>query len=108
MRRYQPRDPSFLRLAILAGAGAVLDLGFSVGVPVVRMLRHEAWSPSFFFFGVWGLVALAGCGACIATYLTSGTPPDRTPPGGLHQRKFTLVEGGAKAEPANERTKRAA
>jgi hypothetical protein len=108
MRRYQPRDPAFLRLAILAGAGAVLDLAFSVGVPVVRMLRHETWSPAFFFFGVWGIVALAGCGACIATYLASGTPPERTPPGGVRERRFTVVEGGAKPEPSSERTKRAA
>ncbi len=108
MKQYRPRDGSFLRLAVLAGVGAVLDLGFSVGIPVVRALRHEAWTPAFFFFGVWGIVALAGCAACVATYLASGEPPDRKPPGGLHERRFTVVEGGANKERVSEQTKRAA
>jgi hypothetical protein len=98
-----------LRLAWLAGAGGLLTIGFSIGIPVEAALHHEPYTPAFFFFSVWGLAAICGCAACINTYLTSGSPPgDRPPPGGLRERSFTLIEGGAKTEAASDQTKRAA
>ncbi len=109
MKQYRPRDRTFLRLAWLAGIGGLLDVGFSIGMPIQQSLRHEPWNPAFFFFSLWGLAALYGCAACIYTYRTSGDPPgDRPPPGGLRVERFTLIEGGAKTEASTERTKRAA
>ncbi len=109
MKAYRPRDRTFLRMAWLAGFGGVLIVGCSIGIPVERMIHHQPWSPEFFFLSVWGMVACCGCAACIHTYYTSGSPPrDRPPKGGLPDRAFTLIEGGAKTEPASERTKRAA
>jgi hypothetical protein len=109
MKQYRPRDRSFLRLAWLAGTGGALTMAFAIGIPVSAALHHEPYTPAFFFFAVWGLAALCGCAACIHTYRTSGSPPgDRPPPGGIRERRFTLVEGGAKTEGASEHTKRAA
>jgi hypothetical protein len=109
MKQYRPRDRTFLRFAWLAGIGGLLNVGFSVGMPLEKYLHHEPWSPAFFFFALWGLIAFYGCGACIYTYLTSGDPPgDRPPPGGLRERSFQVIEGGAKTEAASDRTKRAA
>jgi hypothetical protein len=111
MKQYRPRDRSFLRLAWLAGAGGALTIAFSIGIPVSAALHHDAYTPAFFFFSVWGLAALCGCAACIHTYRTSGSPPgDRPPPGGIRERRFRVVEGGAIAttEGASEHTKRAA
>jgi len=111
MKQYRPRDRSFLRLAWLAGAGGFLTIAFAIGIPVEAMLHHQPYTPAFFFFVVWGIAAICGCAACIATYYTSGSPPgDRPPPGGLRERSFALIEGGAtaKTEGANEQTKRAA
>lgn len=81
-------------MAWLAGVGGVLNIGFSVGMPIFRRMHHQSADPGFFFFALWGLVALMGCAACIHTYLGSA-PPDRPPRGGLPERGFTLVEGGA-------------
>ncbi len=109
MKQYRPRDRYFLRLAWLAGAGGVFTIAFSVGIPVEAVLHHRAYTPSFFFFGVWGVAALCGCAACISTYFTSGSPSgERPPPGGQRAAKFSLIEGGAKTEGASEQTKRAA
>jgi hypothetical protein len=109
MKRYRPRDRSFLRLAWLAGLGGMLNLGFSIGMPLERYWHHEPYTPAFFFFSVWGIAAFYGCVACIYTYRTSGDPPgDRPPRGGLPERRFAVLEGGAKTEAASEQTKRAA
>ena len=109
MKQYRPRDPYFLRVAWVAGAAGAMIVGFAAWIPIAARLHHDAVTPAFFFLGVWGLAALCGCAACIHTYFASGSPPgDRPPPGGLRERKFTLVEGGAKTEGASERTKRAA
>jgi hypothetical protein len=109
MKQYRPRDRYFLRLAWLAGTGGFFTIAFSIGIPIESMLHHRPYTPSFFFFGVWGIAALCGCAACISTYFTSGSPPgDRPPPGGLRERTFSLIEGGAKTEGSTEQTKRAA
>lgn len=49
---------------------------------------------AFFFFGVWGCVALIGTAASVHTYFESGDPPDRPPKGGLPVRGFAVLEGG--------------
>ncbi len=109
MKQYRPRDRTFLRLAWLAGAGGLLNIAFSIGMPLERYWHHEPFSPAFFFFSLWGLAAFYGCAACIYTYRTSGDPPgDRPPPGGLHERNFSVIEGGVRTEGASEQTKRAA
>jgi hypothetical protein len=108
MKPFKARDRSFLRLAWLAGLGGALNLGFSIGMPIERALRHQEWTPGFFFFALWGLCALAGCAACIATYYSSGDPPPKGPRGGMPVRRFTVIEGAGKTEQPSERTKRAA
>jgi hypothetical protein len=108
MKQFRPRDRSFLRLAWLAGIGGFLTIAFAIGIPVERNLHHQPYTPSFFFFAVWGFAALAGCAACIHTYLSSGDPPDRRPPGGLREPKLSVLQGGAKTEAPSEQTKRAA
>jgi hypothetical protein len=108
-RRLDGRDRFFLRVAWVAGTAGVLIIAFAAWIPIAAALNHAPFTPEFFFFGVWGLAALCGCAACVHTYYVSGSPPgDRPPPGGLRERNFTVVEGGAKTEGSSEQTKRAA
>ena len=103
------RDPSFLRIAAFAGVGGVLALASGIGLPTWQWLHHNPVSPAFFFFCVWGLVALAGCGASIATYRASGDPPRKPPHGGIPAPKLQLIEGrGQQGEAPSERDRRAA
>jgi len=94
MKRPRLRDRSFLHIAAFAGAGGLLSIGFSIGIPVFNALHHRPITPEFFFFGVWGLLALCGAAGCIHTYFISGDPPAKPPKGGLPLREFTVLEGG--------------
>ncbi len=109
MKSRRPRDRSFLHIAACAGAGGLLALGCAIGIPVVSFLHHRPVTPEFFFFGVWGFVALCGAAGCIHTYLISGDPPDKPPKGGVPVREFTVLEGGkARTAESDESTRRAA
>jgi hypothetical protein len=88
------RDKSFLQMAAFAGTGGLLAVGFSIGLPVWAWLHHQQATPAFFFFGIWGFLALAGAAANIHTYFQSGPPPDKPPRGGVPVREFSLIEGG--------------
>jgi hypothetical protein len=94
MKRPRPRDRSFLHIAALAATGGFLALGFAVGIPVLNALHHRPFTPEFFFFGVWGALALCGAAGCIHTYWISGDPPEKPPKGGVPVRAFTVLEGG--------------
>lgn len=94
MKNRRPRERSFLHIAALAGAGGILSLSFAIGIPVLNALHHRPVTPEFFFFGVWGLLALCGAAGCIHTYLISGDPPEKPPKGGVPVRSFELIEGG--------------
>lgn len=88
------RDRSFLHIAGFAGVGGLLAVGFSVGIPVWALLHGRQVTPAFFFFGIWGFVALMGCAASIHTYFQSGDPPDKPPKGGVPLRGFAVIDGG--------------
>ena len=109
MKQHRPRDRSFLHIAAFAGAGGLLSIGFSIGIPVYNALHHRPVTPEFFFFGVWGLLAIFGAAGCIHTYLISGDPPEKPPKGGVPVREFTLIEGGkARGEQRDDPRRRAA
>jgi hypothetical protein len=109
MKRPRPRDRSFLHIAACAAAGGLLALGFSIGIPIFNLLHHRPLTPEFFFFGVWGLIALCGAAGCIHTYLISGDPPEKPPKGGVPVRELRVLEGGkARAEKSEDATRRAA
>lgn len=84
------RDPTFLRLACVAGAGGVAAIATSVWA-TVRTASHGHPTSTFFFFSLWGLAALAGAAANIATYFQTGDPPEKPPRGGLpHEQPISL------------------
>jgi hypothetical protein len=107
MKRRRPRDRSFLHIAACAATGGLLSLGCSIGVPVYNALHHRPVTPEFFFFGVWGFIALCGAAGCIHTYLISGDPPEKPPKGGVPVRELRVLEGGksrsASSDDANRR-----
>ena len=109
MKRRRPRDRSFLHIAALAAAGGLLALGCAIGFPVYAVLHHRPVTPEFFFFGVWGFIALCGAAGCIHTYLISGDPPEKPPKGGVPVRELRVIEGGKpRSERKDDTTRRAA
>ncbi len=108
MKTRRTRDRSFLHIAALAAAGGLLSLGFSIGIPVSMALHHRPITPEFFFFGVWGFIALCGAAGCIHTYLISGDPPEKPPKGGVPVREFTVLEGGKPRAESGENSRRRA
>ncbi len=97
----RPRDPTFLRLACLAGFGGLAAIGTSI-VATMRTMHGSHPTSTYFFFSLWGLAALAGAAANIATYFQSGDPPKKPPRGGkrveapiaLDSRRPAAVESG--------------
>jgi hypothetical protein len=77
------RDPAFLRMAIIAGLGGVMAIGFSIGFPIWGKLRGQEYTPAFSLFAAWGIAALGGAYACFKTYLITDGSPRRPPPGGV-------------------------
>ncbi len=109
MKHRRPRERSFLHIAAFAGAGGILSLGCSIAIPLYNAMHHRPVTPEFFFFGIWGLLALGGAAACIHTYFISGDPPDTPPKGGVPVREFSVLEGGRKhAEQRDDSQRRAA
>lgn len=103
------RDQSFLHIAAFAGTGGLLAVGFSIGMPVSAWMHGKEATPAFFFFGIWGFLALMGSAASIHTYFQSGDPPDKPPKGGIKVREFGVIEGGkAAAEPVRSDDRKAA
>lgn len=108
MKQRRPRDRSFLQIAAFAAAGGLLALGCSIGFPVYYALHHQPVTPEFFFFGVWGFIALCGAAGCIHTYLISGDPPQKPPKGGMPVRELRVIEGGKAREMGDDAERRAA
>ncbi len=75
------RDPTFLRLAVLAAIGGGAAIGTSIYATWSTMRGGHPTS-TYFFFSLWGIAALAGAAANIATYFQSGDPPEKPPRGG--------------------------
>jgi hypothetical protein len=108
MKRRRPRDRSFLHIAVVAAAGGLLALGCAVFLPLDGWLHHRPVTPEFFFFGVWGFVALCGAVGCIHTYLISGEPPEKPPKGGVPLRELRVLEGGKARPDSDDANRRAA
>ncbi len=109
MKPRRARDRSFLHIAAFAGAGGLLSLGCSIAIPVYNALHARPVTPEFFFFGVWGFIALCGAAGCIHTYLISGDPPEKPPRGGMPVRELRVLEGGqGRSDDVNPADRRAA
>jgi hypothetical protein len=103
-RSFPRRDRTFLQLAAFAAAGGVMSILTSVVATIVTW-RHGHPNSTFFFFSLWGLVALVGAVANVVVYYQSGNPPPKPPRGGqkvtqlrlLETRPATVVENDRKA-----------
>ncbi len=71
----------FLRLAAVAATGGVGAIGTAV-FATVSSWHAGHFNSAFAFFGLWGIVALAGAAANIAVYFQTGDPPSKPPRGG--------------------------
>jgi hypothetical protein len=88
MKARKERDPQFLVAAGLAAAGGLSCIFASIGFPLWATAHGRPVEPTFVFFGLWGIMALAGAAANIYTYLESGPPPQKPRGGG--QRMATI------------------
>ena len=100
------RDPTFLHLAMFAGAGGIGAIATSVIATVVTWHGGHP-NTTFFFFSLWGLAALAGAAANVVVYFQSGDPPEKPPRGGVRLAPVTRLETRA-AQKAAESERRAA
>ncbi|MGD0473290.1 MAG: hypothetical protein ABSB70_08725 [Candidatus Velthaea sp.] len=108
MKQRRPRDQSFLHIAALAAAGGLLAVGCAIFLPLDGWLHHRPVTPEFFFFGLWGFVALCGAAGCIHTYFISGDPSGKPPKGGVPLRELHVLEGGKPATESDAANRRAA
>lgn len=106
--RPRRRDTAFLRIAVLAAAGGVSAIGFSIGLPLWQHAHGHPYSPVFSLFAGWGVAAMLGAYACLRTYFLSDTPP-RGPGGGVALALVQVTREPRAAQQApDERTSRAA
>ena len=106
LMRPRKRDPAFLRMAALAGAGGVSAIAFSIGMPLWARATGHPYSPVFSLFAAWGFAAVCGAVACIRTYLLSDRTPPPPPRGGV---RLAAIDGGRSTEERGTRvTDRAA
>jgi hypothetical protein len=82
MKAPSKRNPQFLIAAALAGFGGLTCIATSVGFPLWAIAHGRPVEPTFVFFSLWGVMALAGAAANIYTYLESGPPPQKPRGGG--------------------------
>jgi len=108
MKQRRPRDQSFLHIAALAAAGGLLAVGCAIFLPLDGWLHHRPVTPEFFFFGLWGFVALCGAAGCIHTYFISGDPSGKPPKRGVPLRELHVLEGGKPATESDAANRRAA
>jgi hypothetical protein len=76
------RDRGFLVTAALAAVGGLACIAVSLGFPLWAALHGRPIEPTFVFFSLWGIFALAGAAANVHVYLTTGKPPDKPRGGG--------------------------
>jgi hypothetical protein len=91
--RPRKKDPSFLYMAAIAGTGGLMNILFAIGSAVWTSMHGRPYTPFFGLFAIWGIAALYGAYACLATYRLTDDPTPRPPPGGL---RLELIKG---AEP---------
>lgn len=93
--RPRRRDPAFLRIAAIAGAGGLTAVAFSIGMPIWAHANGRPYTPAFSLFAAWGFAALCGAFACVRTYLLSDRPPPPPPRGGV---RLQAIDGGRSTE----------
>jgi hypothetical protein len=76
-------------LAVLAAIGGGAAIGTSIYATWSTMRGGHPTS-TYFFFSLWGIAALAGAAANIATYFQSGDPPEKPPRGGSPRRSLSI------------------
>ncbi len=106
-RPRRQRDRTFLQLAIFAGAGGLGAIATSV-IATVATWRNGHPNTTFFFFSLWGIVALAGAAANVMVYFQSGDPPEKPPRGGQKVTPLRLLETRPGAQQVTERERKAA
>jgi hypothetical protein len=94
--RPRKKDPAFLVMAAIAGFGGLLNVCFAIALGVRTAMHGHHYTPFFSIFAIWGLCALAGAYACIATYRLSDATPPPPPRGG---RRLEVITGGALPAP---------
>jgi hypothetical protein len=104
----QRRDVSFLHISAIAAFGGVLALGASFGMPMWVNAHGGHATPAFYFFGIWGLAALAGAAASYHTYRLSGPPPDKPRGGGVRPAAPISLDAKRRAHAPEERSTRKA
>ncbi len=77
-----------------------MALGASFGMPMYMNAHGGHATPAFYFFGIWGIAALIGAGACYHTYRISGPPPHKPRGGGV--RVSAPISLDAKRRPPAE------
>jgi hypothetical protein len=102
------RDRTFLNLAIFAATGGVLAIATSVGAPLWSWWHGGHAEPTYFFFSLWGLAALAGAAANVYVYFQTGPPPEKPPRGGQRIATVTVLEARTASKPEVREERRAA
>jgi hypothetical protein len=102
------RDPRFLFAAALAGVGGLTCIVTSVGFPLWAIAHGRPVEPTFVFFSLWGIMALFGAAANIATYLQSGSPPPKPRGGGQRLASVHALDARRTAAAKPEAERRAA
>ncbi len=80
----------------------------SIGFPLWAVLHGQPAEPTFVFFSLWGIMALAGAAANIYTYLQSGPPPEKPRGGGQRLASVHALDARRHAAAKPETHRRAA
>ena len=98
--RPRTRDSSFLYMAALAGAGGLLAIVASIGVPIWMSFHGRHYEPAFSLFTGWGVAALGGAYGCLHTYWLTDSLRPPGPHGGMPIS--VLITGNANVASAEE------
>ncbi len=104
--RPRRRDATFLQLAAFAGVGGLLAIGVALYATIVSW-RGGHPNSTFFFFGLWGIAALAGAAANVVVFFQSGDPAPPPPRGGRRIAEVYVLEA-RRPVPAAEEERKAA
>jgi hypothetical protein len=91
-------DPTFLRSAALAAVCGFGCIGAGIGMPVWSWMHGGHASPAFFYFSLWGFVALMGAAANIYVYFQTMPPPQPPPRGGNRDTVVTSLDARRRPE----------
>ena len=80
----------------------------SIGFPLWAIFHGHPVEPTFVFFSLWGMMALAGAAANIYTYLQSGPPPQKPRGGGQRLASVHTLDARRASTTKAEAERRAA